>query len=211
MAYDCRGFGRSSCPTGPYNHADDLHSLLRHLGVSSAHLVGLSMGGRIALGYALRRPDRVASLAVIGSDVGGYRHRIDWEPAVERCGLAAARAAWLRHELFDTVRHDPWAWPLVRRMVADYSGWHWRHPDVRSPVDTDTRLRLAEITAPTTVVVGQHDLPDFHEVAALLVSGLPQARRVLVPGAGHLVNLEQPTTCNGILAGHLSWSTSLVH
>jgi len=79
ITYDCRGFGRSSCPAGPYSHAEDLRFLLQRLGVAASHLVGLSMGGRIALNYALRWPESVSSLVVIGSDVGGYRHPIDWD------------------------------------------------------------------------------------------------------------------------------------
>jgi len=203
VTYDCRGFGRSSRPAGLYNHAEDLHCLLSHLGVTSAHLVGLSMGGRIALHYAIRWPDLVSSLAVIGSDVGGYRHRIGWDVSLGPRGLAATRSAWLRHELFDTVRQNPRAWHLVQEMVDGYSGWHWQWADVRSPVDTDTRYRLADIRASTTVIVGEHDLPDFHEVAELLATGLPQAQKVVVAGAGHLVNLEKPATCNEILGRYL--------
>lgn len=208
VRYDCRGFGRSSAPSGPYNHADDLDGLLGHLGIERVHLVGVSMGGRVGLGCALRWPDRVASLALIGSDVGGYRYRFDWDTLVRSGSLAEARKAWLEHPLFDTVRRHPHAWSLVRKMINGYSGWHWRHLDVRLPPDTDTVYRLAEIQAPTTVIVGEHDLPDFQVIADLLAVGLPRARLSVVPGCGHLVNLERPAACNEILADHLSWSTT---
>src|SRR5690349_11445569 len=76
VSYDCRGFGRSSRPSGPYSHADDLHALLERLRIPGAHLVGLSMGGRIALAYASRHPERVESLVLFASDVGGFRFRV---------------------------------------------------------------------------------------------------------------------------------------
>jgi Predicted hydrolases or acyltransferases (alpha/beta hydrolase superfamily) len=203
VTYDCRGFGESSCPTGPYSHADDLDRLLDEIQADAAHLVGLSMGGRIALAYALRRPDRVASLVLISTDVGGYRYRVSWDVSVTR-GLAAAREAWLRHDIFRTVRDNPPAWRLVREMVMAYSGWHWRFVDDRRPPDTDTLERLAEVAAPTTVIVGERDLPDFHDVSRILVKRMPKARKVIVGDSGHLLNLERSTACNHVLAEHLA-------
>ncbi|MEU5554058.1 alpha/beta hydrolase [Micromonospora sp. NPDC047793] len=202
VTYDCRGFGRSSCPTGPYSHHEDLRRLLAHLGIDSAHLVGVSMGGRIALNYALRWPGSVRSLALIGTDVGGHRHRIDWDVDVEMLGLAGARAAWLAHELFDTVRAHRAGWAAVRAMVRDYSGWHWSHADIRVPSDTGAVERLHEVRARTSVIVGELDLPDFHEIARVLQTRIRRARPVVVPGVGHLVNLEAPETCTELLWRH---------
>ncbi|MDG6106942.1 alpha/beta fold hydrolase [Dactylosporangium aurantiacum] len=204
LTYDCRGFGRSTTPVGPYNHADDLRSLLSALGAPAVHLVGLSMGGRIALSYALRWPRAVRSLALIGTDVGGYRHRIDWDVQAGPDSLDAARRRWLHHDLFRTTRGHRTAWDRVTRMVGDYSGWHWLHDDVRRPVDTGTWDRLDEIGTPTTVIVGRDDLPDFHRIAAALERRMPLARKVVVRGAGHLVNLEAPGACNALLDAHLA-------
>ncbi|WP_174184809.1 alpha/beta fold hydrolase [Nocardia barduliensis] len=202
ITYDCRGFGRSSAPAGPYSHAEDLAVLLRHIGVDSAHIVGSSMGGRIALNFALSCPELVETVALIGTDVGGYGFRIDWDVPVNSGDLTAARSHWLCHELFDTVRCRPLAWRRVRQMVTDYSGWHWQHPDIRSPGDTDVVDRLADVDARVIAIVGRHDLPDFHTVADLVAARVPRARTVVVEGAGHLVNLEAPTICNQILRRH---------
>jgi pimeloyl-ACP methyl ester carboxylesterase len=109
----------------------------------------------------------------------------------------------LEHEIFSTIREHPAAWRLVRQMVADYSGWHWRFSDNHRLRDTDTVDRLSEVAARTTVVVGERDLPDIHDAARTLVDRLPHARLVVVAGSGHLVNLEDPVACNRILAEHL--------
>ena len=203
VTYDCRGFGLSPMPAGPYNHADDLRTLLLMLNAPEVHLVGLSMGGRIAVNYALHWPELVRSLTLISTDVGGYQHQIDWDVARRATRLDVMRNLWLGHELFSTTRRHPDAWASTVRMIGDYSGWHWLHEDVRHPPDTDAWDRLGDIATPTVAVVGESDLPDFHFIAATLAARMPQAHQIVVPGSGHLVNLEAPNVCNEILARHL--------
>ncbi|MHA6757958.1 alpha/beta fold hydrolase [Streptacidiphilus sp. PAMC 29251] len=205
VSYDCRGFGRSSCPTGPYSHADDLRRLLEHLGIERAHLVGLSMGGRIALNHALSRPEATMSMMLMATDLGGYRHRIDWDVDIGAGsgGLRAGRTAWLQSDLFATVRRHPDARALVHEMVGDYSGWHWQHPDIRVPADGDAMERLEEIVAPTSVLVGAEDLAEFHEIAGIIASRVPNVHRTVLAGVGHLANLESPATVNELLWRHL--------
>ncbi len=72
IRYDARGFGRSSPAVGPYSPRADLVGLLAALDVERAHLVGLSMGGTVALDAALERPDLISSLVIAGSSPSGY-------------------------------------------------------------------------------------------------------------------------------------------
>lgn len=195
ITYDCRGFGRSSLPVAPYDHADDLRRLLAELSITRPHLVGLSMGGRIAINYALAHPEDTRSLALIGSDLGGYRFALDCD--------GCDPGSWLAHEIFASAQRHPHVLDALRMMVADYSGWHWRHDDPRSPGDLDAIDRLASIAAPTTVIVGDEDLPDFHEIARLLSTRIPGARAEHVPDVGHLVNLETAEVCNTLLRRHI--------
>jgi len=71
VRYDVRGFGRSAPPTAPFSHVDDLARVLDRAGIDSAALVGLSLGGAIALNFALVHPDRVDRLLLIGPAVPG--------------------------------------------------------------------------------------------------------------------------------------------
>ena len=73
IRYDLRGFGRSSLPTEPYAHVDDLRALLDHLQLTQATLVGLSRGGSVALDFTLTYPQRVDKLVLVDSVLGGYR------------------------------------------------------------------------------------------------------------------------------------------
>lgn len=88
--------------TGPCTHHDDLAGLLDVLSIEKAHIVGLSMGGRVAVDFAVFYPERVLSLVPIGGTVSGYAVSAAWNAAVAdvvetaRChGLTAARQRWL--------------------------------------------------------------------------------------------------------------------
>ncbi|MEV7218405.1 alpha/beta fold hydrolase [Streptomyces sp. NPDC056353] len=205
IAYDCRGFGRSSLPTSPYSPADDLRAVLDRLGIARAHLVGLSMGGRIAVNFALAHAERVSSLCLLGSDVGGYRFSFDWDPPGDT--LAAMRAAWLDNAVFDGVRATPALFREVAAMVADYTGFHWCADDPRVS-DRDAVRLLHRITARTSVVVGENDLPDFHVVARILADRIPSAGLEVVPGAGHLLPLECVDACGELVARHVAASVA---
>src|SRR5262249_42601880 len=108
IRYDLRGFGRSSLPpTAPYAHEDDLMALLAHLGVARAHVVGLSMGGRMALRFALAYPDATRSLVLAESALDGHKWSAEWQARwSEICETAkagdldGAKHRWLEHPLF---------------------------------------------------------------------------------------------------------------
>lgn len=82
LRYDLRGFGRSDLPPGPFSLVDDLRSLLDHVGIEGAALVGLSGGAALALDFALARPDRVRRLVLAAPNIGG----MDWSEEIRRFG-----------------------------------------------------------------------------------------------------------------------------
>jgi pimeloyl-ACP methyl ester carboxylesterase len=199
VRYDARGFGRSSLPTGEYAHADDLRALLDHLDLGPVHLVGLSMGGGIAAGFALAYPDATRSLVLVDAAIPGYR----WSPAfgaflamlpqhARERGVAAARELWLAADLFAPARERPAVAAKLRAIVADYSGWHWLHRDPERAETPPALERIDQVRAPTLLVLGERDLPDFHDCADRIADRLPGPARVVVANAGHLPNMEEP-------------------
>lgn len=100
ITYDARGFGESSLPNGLYDHAADLHALLKHLNIKQAHLVGLSMGGRIATSFTIAYPEMVTSLTLMNAALDGYKSEVDWSVRAAEQGLDKAKENWLNHELF---------------------------------------------------------------------------------------------------------------
>ncbi len=83
-------------------------------------------------------------------------------------------------------------------MVGDYSGVNWTSTDPHAPHPNSIEL-LATIAAPTTVVIGELDVPCFHEMSDVLANRIANARKVTIPDAGHIVNMEAPEAVNALL------------
>ena len=213
VRYDLRGFGESGPATAePYAHVDDLAALLDHLAIDRAHVVGLSMGGGVAVDFALTHPTRTRTLVAVAAAVNGWRWSADWDARVTpvweagRAGdLDAARARWLTTPIFAPALEQPAVADELRAIVGDYSGWHWldRANGQRSPQPPASQ-RLEAIAAPTLVVVGERDLPDFHACGAAMAQRIPDARLAIIPGAGHMANMENPAAFNDLVLPFLA-------
>jgi 3-oxoadipate enol-lactonase len=212
LRYDARGFGRSSVPGAErYSHADDLRALLEYLGIGHAALIGFSLGGGIAISFALTYPAAVDALIVAGSLLPGRRLSAElgasfgaiWS-AGRALGVTAARARWLQHELFVPIRSRPELDARFTQMVSDYSGWEWTNKDPQHKPEPPPAQRLGEIRARMLAIVGERDLPDFHAIAGLIQRDVPGARRVLLPGVGHVVNMEAPEQFNQLVIDFLA-------
>ena len=205
VRYDLRGFGRSDVPTGPYSHADDLKALMTQLGIDRAHIVGLSMGGGVAVDFALAYPDSISALVPVDAVVDGHRWSAAWDESViplwklGRSGdVEGARQLWMAHSLFaPALAGSCGAW--LRQMMLAYSGWHWLNQDPGRGLEPPAAGRLAEIQTPTLIVLGERDLPDFHIIADMLHQQIPGARKVVLPGAGHMANMEAPEKFNEVV------------
>lgn len=194
---DQRGHGGSSNPGSGYSFAqlvDDLHAFFDAAGIARADLLGHSLGGMVALRFALAHPERVASLILMDT---GARAAPPIDPALERT-IAIVRAKGMvriadRHGTLPLVGEardiaasegeeryrerarakllalDPEAFASLAPMLSDHA-----------PITA----RLGEIRCPTTVIVGEHDLP-FVPMSEELARGIAGATLVTIPGAGH--------------------------
>lgn len=206
ICLDVRGHGRSGTPEAG-DATDDVLALLDHLEVSQAALVGASMGGGIALQTALRAPERVTALALLGAAVDDFAWT--WPGArphaltARNAGLAAGSAGWLADPLFATTLAQPRLAAQLRRVVAGFGGDPWLK---RSPKPAHPPLPVLQhldvITAPALVLVGEYDLPDFHAIARQLAT-LRHAEHHVIAGAGHLCGLEAPAQVNALLRAFL--------
>jgi 3-oxoadipate enol-lactonase len=211
LQYDCRGQGRSDHPPGPYTmnlHADDLAALLDALGVRRVHTLGMSYGGEVSQAFALRHPDRVASLVLAAtvSEVGpelrliveGWRAAAlsgdadlfylvtapwNFSPAfIERHAhvLAAARERYKSLDL-----------PAVARLCDAFLG-------------VDFTPQLGQLDAPACIIVGERDLLKGPRYAAVLHGAIRGSRLHVIPGAGHAATWEAPAEFNRIVLDFLS-------
>jgi pimeloyl-ACP methyl ester carboxylesterase len=203
---DVRGFGRSPRASGVgYSHAADVWALADHLGWKDAVIVGLSMGGMIALETALAAPERVRALAVLDGVMDG----VPLDDGIKQTlaavyglgpdgDLAAAKQAWFDSGLFAPARRDPAVEARLEAMIADYSALDWRGDDPHEPRPKLFPL-LPEIDSPTTVVAGELDVPAFLAMSEAMASRIRGARKVVVADAGHMVNMEAPEVVNDVL------------
>jgi pimeloyl-ACP methyl ester carboxylesterase len=206
VRYDVRGFGRSTRDADTaYSHADDLWSLLDHLKIDKAVLVGLSMGGRIVVEATLAAPERVRALVLLDAVLDGVAWDADSKRGIQAIseglrfgGLEEAKAAWLRHDFFVPAQRTPDLARRLAEMVGDYSGVNWTSADPHTPHPNSIEF-LPTIAAPTTVVTAELDVPCFHEMSDVLADRIPGARKLMVPGVGHMINMEAPEAVNALL------------
>lgn len=208
LRYDVRRFGKSSDAIQPYSDEDDLHEILTQLGVRETYVLGLSMGGRIAIDYTLVHPEMVDGLICAGASLDGFQGSPDDNfPAV----LAAARSGeadratdlWLKDRIFAGVRNHPGV-ALRVRQIARENIRGWLSTISSSRMDPPALERLPEIRTPTLVLVGDRDILNIHEIAGILCARIPGAQLKVITGASHIVNMEAPSTFNTIVLGFLN-------
>lgn len=209
IRYDLRGFGRSALPTSePYSHVDDLKALLDHLSLDRVHLVGLSKGGGVAIDFALTHPQYARTLVLIDSIVGGFpwsaegsaRDALVWQEA-RAGGITAAKASWLAHPLFTSAQRDPGVAARLAQIVEDYSGWHFVNQNHEGGLTPPAITRLSELTMPVLAIVGELDIPDFRAATDSICERVPQARKIIIPRAGHMANMEAPAPVTEAILG----------
>lgn len=205
VRYDQRGFGRSPIGPGRFSNARDLLDLIEQQALESVALVGVSMGGRIALEVSLARPELIEALVLVGAGLPGHQWSAEMKAADE-----AEQAALARGDLDEAVEVTLRTWvdgprrrpedvdPEVRARVAEMQRrayelqlpvWETAEEE---PLVGDLAERIGEVGAPTLVLVGEEDVPDMHEIADRLERELPKARRATIAGTAHVPSLERP-------------------
>jgi 3-oxoadipate enol-lactonase len=205
VRYDLRGFGRSPIGPGRFSHAGDLLELLDQQGLEKASLVGVSMGGRVALEVAIARPELVEALVLVGAGLPGHEWSDEMKAAdkaemeaFERGDIDAAVEVCMRTWVDGPRRKPEDVDPGVRARVAEMQRHAyelqmpvWETAE-EEPLVSDLSERLGEVKAPTLVLVGEEDVPDMHEIAGRLERELPNARRASIADTAHVPSLERP-------------------
>jgi 3-oxoadipate enol-lactonase len=203
LTFDHRGFGLSrqdSDSPEPAHFVDDLEALLEHVGADEVRLVAQSMGGLTCLGYALRHPERVKALVMANSLVG--MRRAVWAAADEEA-RRQAQERWDRRKLQVPRRALSVRFARTRpqlaflyRAISALNGPRPVDLPRRYPVLDPTGDAIRGLQVPVLFIVGEEDdlfPPPLVAVASRL---LPNARMLVVPGAGHSVYFERPQVFN---------------
>ena len=212
IRYDVRGHGKSDNPTEEsYSHSDDLLALLELFGESQAHILGLSLGGMIAIDFVLTYPEAVKTLIPVDtSGLGGFPFPPD---KMESLGIISttakeksvdeAREIWMSTEWFEPAMEQPEVAAACRRIVGNYSGWNWLNNNPLVRPEPPAAGRLTEIMTPTLVITGQRDTRYNHDVADLLVKSIPNVQHAVIPNVGHMSNMEAPEAFNKAVLDYL--------
>lgn len=209
---DFRGFGDTPPGEEAWDDARDVLDLAAGLGTGPVALVGASYGGKVALEIAARWPAQVTALALLCAGMPGH------EPSAILRGFGLREEELLESGDVDgavELNVETWLGPeadeatrdLVRRMQRRAFDIQLSAPLPEEPDDTEAPppdADLHAITAPSLVVSGAKDLPDFRQIAAALAELLPGARHVELPWAGHLPALERPRELSGMLTAFLA-------
>lgn len=220
ITYNARGFPPSDVPddVSMYSQARayaDIHDLMRHLNLSRAHIVGLSMGGFAALHFGLNYPEMASSLVVAGCGYGAeadQREKFREEAEATAChfetdgmeNYADTYATAPTRVQFQNK--DPKAWREFADMLAKHSSTGsaltMRGVQRERPSLWDLEEGLKKLTVPTLVVTGDEDepclLPALYMKRTIRSSGLS-----IIPKSGHTVNLEEPEIFNKTVAHFL--------
>ena len=207
LRYDMRGYGKSLPVDGDFNLEDDLEALLAALKIPPPYiLMGCSMGGGLAIDFALSHPDRVAKLILVGSGPAGLELEAEWPDELFAQSEAAFEAGdvdrvaeldmriWFdgcgrsRQDVNAEARHK--AYEMAKSVTALELKGIGKH--VRKAKPRPAAERLHELSLPALIVIGENDLPYLKLAADYLTDKLRAATKLSIPDAGHLPNLEHP-------------------
>lgn len=209
VAYDRRGYGETVSPDEAFSHLDDLEALLDALDIHAAVLVGCSMGGGLAVDFALAHPGRVIGLVLIGTSVTGA----PWTATAEERAIEMAEEdAWERGDLdlLNKVQAHEWldgprsqsgrVGGAVRSLFLDMNDKALSKPGLtQEEARPDAWGRVDQINAPALLIVGDEDftaLVDRHET---LSETMPNAFAVVLEGVAHIPSIEKPELVNSLL------------
>jgi 3-oxoadipate enol-lactonase len=218
MRFDMRGFGDSGLlktDTKPYSQRQDLYALLQFLGIEKTYLIGLSMGGGLAVDFTLEHPEVVDALITVGAGLSGFENEdssnalwVEADEAFKQRDIARAVEITLRIWTDGPSRSPEGVDPGVRERVRVMSTRNFSRPD---DVDAQEPLelvppaisRLSEIHAPTLIVVGDQDVHDILTIGNTLERGIAGAKKVVIPGTAHHLNMEKPGEFNRVVLDFL--------
>jgi pimeloyl-ACP methyl ester carboxylesterase len=206
VRFDMRGFGQSPPAVGTFSLTGDLVELLDGLELGSAALIGMSLGGSVAMEATIARPDLVSRLVLVGPGLRGFEMTDE-----TKAGWAEEEAALERGDDEEAVEINMRMWvdgpsrlpdqvdPELRRKVGEMQRRAidiWRdageEEGEHKPLVEDWGDRLAEISVPTLILVGELDRPEMHEIADRLEAEIPNTRRETIVGTAHVPNMERP-------------------
>ncbi|KKB10403.1 hypothetical protein VE26_09500 [Devosia chinhatensis] len=209
IAYDRRGYGDTESADEVFDHVDDLKAVLDQRDIHAAVFVGCSLGGGVAIDFALQYPGRVLGLVLIGTSVTGA----PWSATNEESAIEMAEDdAWERGDLdlLNKVQAHEWldgprsasgrVGGEVRALFLDMNGKALaKSPLTLEEERADAWSRLEAVSAPTLLMVGSEDFSAIIDRHETLSETMPNAFAALLEGVAHIPSIEHPALVNSLL------------
>jgi pimeloyl-ACP methyl ester carboxylesterase len=212
IVYDQRGSGNSSTIETAFSPAEDLKIVMAHLKIEKTHLVGHSIGGAIALDFALQYPEKVLSLVLVASGLNGYSWSKEYLELMQSVfeipkpeimtksflsapfyAMAMANSN-IKSEIEKIIMEN------FRKVLTwktfDIRDVHWFFPE---PI-----TKLKDIKVPTFVIFGDKDSEDIKRIAHTLSAHIPNIKNAIIKDTDHLLNFEKPEEFNQLILNFLS-------
>ncbi|ORE95595.1 alpha/beta fold hydrolase [Acuticoccus yangtzensis] len=220
ITYSARGFLPSDVPADPEAYSqdrarDDILAILDGLGIDKAHIVGLSMGGFATVHFGFTYPDRALSLTIGGCGYGAEPDKREQfareiEVNVERFLTLPMEEAGGSYALGPTrvqfQNNDPRGWQEFRDQLVQHSALGsantMRGCQARRPSLYDLTDKMASITAPALIITGDEDWPCL-EPSIMMKRVITTSALVVLPNAGHTINIEVSAAFNAALQNFL--------
>jgi pimeloyl-ACP methyl ester carboxylesterase len=221
ITYAARGYPPSDVPddVAKYSQAraaDDIVSVLNHLRIDKAHVVGLSMGGFATLHFGFRHSQRALSLCVAGCGYGaekGQRDKFRAEVAavaafLDQNGIEAFAAKYAYGPTrVQFENKNPRGFEEFKRQLAEHSAVGARNTQLgvqgERPSLYDLLDQMKALTVPTLILTGDEDWPCL-QPALLMKQTIPSAALSVMPNCGHTINLEDPDQFNQLVGDFIT-------
>ncbi len=218
IRFDVRSFGDSApitAETPPYSLEEDLYSLLKFLGIEKTYVLGLSMGGAIAINFTLMYPEMVDALIPVAMGLSGFEpaeedkaSEAEVDEAIRSGNVARAVELTLRFWTDGPMRTPEQVNPAFREKVRAMTTRNFERPEDENAtqpraLEPPAISRLSEIHVPTLIIFGDQDVRDILKIADILEKEIPGAKKVVVPGTAHHLNMEKPEEFNRVVLDFL--------
>jgi pimeloyl-ACP methyl ester carboxylesterase len=209
VLWDMRGHGRSDSPEDPAAYSEpltiaDMAALLDEAGAAQAIIGGLSLGGYMSLVFHRLHPERVRALLIIDTGPGFRKDE--------------ARGTWNQKALASADRFEKEGLSILQSASRERAGSRHRSAEglakaargMLTQRDGLVMASLPSIQVPTLIVAGADDTP-FLPATEYMAQKIPDARKEIIPAAGHAVNIDQPEAFNEVVLSFLNGLDPISH
>lgn len=208
VRWDRRGYGRSDEPGAPYAGDEDLARVIASLTEPPAILMGCSNGGLLSLQCALNHPELAAALVLAGPIVSGlgFTEHFTSRGGRHADGLTVAEEIeyWCSTDPWWTAAANTGARDRLRALLMANPGNLRPKEHLERAFESPALARLGDIGVPTLIIAGEYDIADVHAHCGAIEAAIPAARRMVLPGCGHMAHFEVPGEFNTAVLGFLA-------